>query len=136
MAGYSGKPLAQKLGVKEDQRVALVNAPQGFQAELGTLPPGTLLVERLQSSLDLILFFAGSQAELTQNFTRLATRLAPNGMLWVAWPKKSSGVSTDLSFEVVQRVGLEAGLVDTKICAVNDVWSALRFVIRLKDRSR
>ena len=135
MAGYSGTPLARKLGIKEDQRIALVNAPGNFQEELGSLPAGAMVVPRLQSSLDLILFFAGSQSELTKNFARLAARLVPNGMLWVAWPKKNSGVKTDLSFEVVQSVGLEAGLVDTKICAVSDVWSGLRFVRRVKDRS-
>jgi hypothetical protein len=80
-------------------------------------------------------YFADGQKDLIKNFAKLAGRLAQNGMLWVAWPKRSSGVETDLSFEDVQRVGLEAGLVDTKICAVSEVWSGLRFVIRLKDRS-
>ena len=134
MAGYSETPLARKLGIKENQRIALVNAPKNFQEELGSLPAGAVVVAGLQSSLDLILFFAGSQSELLKNFARLAARLVPNGMLWVAWPKKSSGIKTELSFEVVQRVGLEEGLVDTKVCAVNDVWSGLRFVIRVKDR--
>lgn len=134
MAGYSETPLVLKLGIKENQRVALINAPRNFQKELGLLPAGAVVVARLQASLDLILFFASSQSELMKNFARLKARLVPNGMLWVAWPKKSSGVKTDLSFEVVQRVGLGAGLVDTKVCAVNDVWSGLRFVIRLKDR--
>jgi len=134
VTGYSGTPLARKLGIKENQRIAIINAPGNFQKELGTLPAGAVVVTRLQSSLDLILFFAASHAELMKNFARLAARLIPNGMLWAAWPKKSSGVKTDLSFEVVQRVGLEAGLVDTKVCAVSDVWSGLRFVTRLKDR--
>lgn len=134
MAGYSQTPLTRKLGIKENQRIALINAPQNFQEELGPLPAGAVVVARLQSSLDLILFFAGSQSELMKNFARLAARLVPNGMLWVAWPKKSSGIKTDLSFETVQRAGLEAGLVDTKICAVSEEWSGLRFVIRLKDR--
>ena len=136
MAGYSGTPLARKLGIGEDYRVAVVNAPGNFPAELGPLPAGALIVTRLGSSLDLILFFAASQSELRKRFAKLASRLKPNGMLWVAWPKRSSGVSTDLSFEVVQRTGLERGLVDTKVCAVNEVWSGLRFVVRLRDRSR
>ena len=135
MAGYSGTPLARKLGIKEDYRVALVNAPGNFPAEVGRLPAGALIVPRLRSSLDLILFFATSQSELRKRFANLAARLTPDGMLWVAWPKRSSGVSTDLSFEVVQRMGLERGLVDTKVCAVNEVWSGLRFVVRLRDRS-
>jgi hypothetical protein len=134
VAGYSGTPLFKKLGIKEDYRIALVRAPQDFQKELGPLPAGVLVVTRLQPSLNLILFFAAGQSELTRKFAGLAKRLVSNGMLWVAWPRKSSGVKTDLSFEVVQGVGLAAGLVDTKICAVNEVWSGLRFVIRLKDR--
>ena len=135
MTGYSEVPLIRKLGIKEDYRVALVNAPENFPAELGPLPDGAVIVPRLGRSLNLILFFAASRRELSANFAKLATRLTPDGMLWVAWPKKSSGVSTDLSFEVVQRTGLGAGLVDTKVCAVNEVWSGLRFVVRLRDRS-
>jgi hypothetical protein len=134
VAGYSGTPLAGKLGIKEDYRIALVNAPQNFQKELGPLPAGVVVVQRLQPSLNLILFFAANQSELTKNFAGLAKMIVSNGVLWVAWPKKSSGVISDLSFEVVQGVGLRAGLVDTKVCAVNEVWSGLRFVIRLKDR--
>ncbi len=87
-----------------------------------------------KKTLDLILLFVRSEAELKKKFAILAANLAANGMLWVAWPKKSSGVVTDLSFDNVQRTGLEAGLVDVKICAVNDIWSGLKFVYRLKDR--
>ncbi|HYY56667.1 MAG TPA: hypothetical protein VE842_05000 [Pyrinomonadaceae bacterium] len=134
MAGYSGTPLARKLGIKEDYRVAILNAPGNFLAELGPLPAAALIVPRLRSSLNLILFFAASQSELRKRSAKLAARLTPDGMLWVAWPKRSSGVPTDLSFEVVQRAGLKRGLVDTKVCAVNEVWSGLRFVVRLRDR--
>lgn len=134
MTGYSGTSLAKKLGIKEGYRVALVNAPQNFAHELGPLPAGVVVVQRLQPSLNLILFFVANQSELTRRFAGLARRLIPNGMLWVAWPKKSSGVTSDLSFEVVQKMGLAEGLVDTKVCSVNDVWSGLRFVIRLRDR--
>lgn len=134
MTGYSETALAGKLGIKEGHRVALVNAPRSFAQELGPLPEGVSIVQGLQPSLNLILFFAASESELTRRFAGLARRLVPDGMLWVAWPKKSSGVVSDLSFEVVQRIGLAAGLVDTKVCAVNDVWSGLRFVLRLRDR--
>ena len=136
MTGYSGTPLAKKLGIKEEYRIALVNAPANFQDELGALPEGAMLVPQSQKSLDLVLFFARSRAELSKNFNKLAAKLAPGGMLWIAWAKKSSGVPTDLSFESVQETGLVAGLVDTKICAVNEVWSGLRFVIRVKDRAQ
>ena len=134
MTGYSGTALAKKLGIKEGYRIALVNAPQNFADELGPLPAGVVVVQRLQPSLNLILFFAASQSELSKRFPELVKRLVANGMLWVAWPKKSSGVMSDLSFEVVQAVGLAEGMVDTKVCAVNEVWSGLRFVIRLRDR--
>lgn len=136
MAGYSETPLAKKLGVKEGFRLTLVNAPPQFPAELGLLPAGTIITSKAQAPLDLILFFASSASELKKSFVKLATKLSPAGMLWVAWPKKSSGLATDLSFDVVQKVGLAAGLVDTKICAVNETWSGLRFVIRLKDRPK
>jgi hypothetical protein len=134
VSGYSETPLAGKLGIKENYRVAVINAPLNFQATLGRLPMGARIVRRLGPSLDLILFFAEGRSALKKSFAKLAARLKPEGMLWVAWPKKSSGVVTDLSFEAVQETGLEAGMVDTKVCAVNEVWSALRFVLRLQDR--
>lgn len=134
MAGYSETPLAKKLGIKEGFRVALVGAPAGFRRELVGLPDGVKFVTSVQTSLDVILFFVKSQFELTQNFTRLASRLAPAGMLWIAWPKKASGVMTDLSDNSVRQIGLDAGLVDVKVCAVNEVWSGLKFVIRVRDR--
>jgi hypothetical protein len=136
MAGYSGTPLAHKLGIKENFRLALVNAPPRFADELGSLPSGAVILPPTRKPLDLILLFADKQSDLKTSFPKLAARLAPNGMLWVAWPKKSSRVATDLTFDIVQEIGLTAGLVDTKICAVNEIWSGLRFVIRLRDRPR
>lgn len=134
MVGYSGTPLAKKLGIKEGFRMAMIGAPPGFEKELGTLPAGVEIISRRNKSIDLILFFAKTESDLTKDFAKLAAHLAPTGGFWVAWPKKSSGVASDLSFAIVQKVGLAVGLVDTKICAVNEVWSGLRFVIRLKDR--
>ena len=121
MTGYSGTPLAKKLGIKENFRVALVNAPENFQDKLGSLPAGTIIILPSQKQIDLILYFAESALELSKNFAKIAAKLALNGMLWVAWAKKSSGVPTDLSFDVVQEIGLASGLVDTKICAVNEI---------------
>jgi hypothetical protein len=135
MAGYSGTPLAKKLGIKEGSRIALVNAPKDFQSELGELPDGVQFLKSSTKSLDIILFFVLSERALSKDFAKLADRLTANGMIWIAWPKKSSGVATDLSFEPVQRIGLDAGLVDVKICAVDETWSGLKFVYRLKDRS-
>lgn len=135
MVGYSGTPLVKKLGIKEGSRVALVNAPENFQAELADLPDDVTFLKPASKSLDLILFFVLSERILARDFAKLAARLTSNGMIWIAWPKKSSGVETDLGFERVQRIGLDAGLVDVKICAINDTWSGLKFVYRLKDRA-
>lgn len=134
MAGYSETPLAKKLGLKEGSRVAMTGAPPGFRRELIGLPDGVNFVTTTASELDVILFFVKSQRELIQNFPRLASHLKPAGMLWIAWPKKASGVKTDLSDNSVRQIGLDAGLVDVKVCAVNEVWSGLKFVIRVKDR--
>ena len=135
MAGYSGTPLWKKLGFKEGFRAALVNAPKGFQKELAPLPPDVQLLEQpAGKQFDLIVLFAASQQVVKKEFSRLARKLVPNGMLWIAWPKKTSGIVTDFSENDVRRIGLDAGLVDVKICAVNDIWSGLKFVYRLKDR--
>jgi len=135
MAGYSGTPLGKKLGIKEGSRIALVNAPKNFQSTLGELPNGVEFIKRPAKSLDIVLFFVLTERTLARDFHKLAAKLAANGMIWIAWPKKSSGVSTDLSFERVQRIGLDAGLVDVKICAIDETWSGLKFVYRLKDRA-
>ena len=136
MAGYSSTPLAKKLGIKEGSRIGLVNPPKDFQSELGKLPDRAEFVKRLTNSLDIILFFVLTERALARDFAKLAKKLAMNGMIWIAWPKKSSGVTTDLSFDSVQRIGLDAGLVDVKICAIDDTWSGLKFVYRLKDRAK
>jgi hypothetical protein len=135
MAGYSGTPLVKKLGIKEGSRVALVNTPDDFQATLGELPDDVKLIKSTARSLDLILFFVVSERMLLRDFAKLATRLVSNGMIWIAWPKKSSGVATDLTFDRAQRIGLDAGLVDVKICAIDETWSGLKFVYRLEDRA-
>jgi len=135
MAGYSETPLVKKLGIKAGFNIALVNAPVGFFDEL-TLPPGVTVNSRSKRPLDLVLLFVKSEKDMQKKFAECAERLLPAGMIWVAWPKKSSGVATALSFNNVQTIGLAAGLVDVKICAVSDVWSGLKFVFRLKDREQ
>ena len=135
MAGYSGKPLVQKLGFKPGFRVALSGAPPGFPEELRPLPEGIRLVtRRSRTRLDAVLLFAPDQAALEAELAGWIRRLEPAGMLWVAWPKRASRVATDLDDNVVRRMGLAAGVVDVKVCAVNEVWSGLKFVRRLKDR--
>lgn len=135
MAGYSETPLAKKLGIKEGCRLGFVNAPKGFKKELGALPADVKIsTGHLPTPLDLIILFTDTGRRLKMEFPILAEKLGAQGMLWIAWPKKSSGVSTDLSFDIVQQTGLQAGLVDVKICAINEIWSGLKFVYRLKDR--
>jgi hypothetical protein len=135
MAGYSGTPLPRKLGIKEGSKVALVGAPDGFEAELDPLPPGVRLSRRVADGLDVVLLFVTERDELERRFLEVARRLQPAGGLWVAWPKKSSKVPTDLTEPAVMEVGLARGMVDNKVCAVTDVWSGLRFVVRLADRA-
>lgn len=134
MAGYSETPLIKKLGIKDGMSVHIVNAPQNFEKELGTMPEGAGIVPLQRAKLDFILIFVKTQAELRRRLAQLRPKLSQNGMIWIAWPKKSSGLKTDLSFASVQEMGLASGVVDMKICAINDVWSGLKFVIRLKDR--
>ena len=135
MAGYSGTPLIKKIGIHEGSRIALVNAPKNLIDLLGPLPANAQIVARLRNDLDVVMLFVSDEAILRKNFATLANKLITNGMIWVAWPKKSAKVKTNLTFEVVQRIGLDCGLVDVKICAVDDVWSGLKFVYRLRDRA-
>jgi len=132
MAGYSGTPLPKKLGIKDGTRLALLAPPKGFK--LAPLPAGVEIRTQARGKLDVILFFATRRRELERRFPVMARALLPSGGLWVAWPKKKSGVATDLTFDPVQEVGLDAGLVDNKVCAIDDTWSALRFVVRKADR--
>jgi hypothetical protein len=135
MAGYSGTPLAKKLGIDEQARLAVLAAPWDYEKTLG-LPPGKHQVaSKLGKSEEFIHLFALKSADLA-NFDTLARSLIDTGTLWVSWPKKSSGVTTDLTEEAVRHAGLSAGLVDVKVCAVDEIWSGLKFVRRLKDRGR
>ena len=134
MAGYSGAPLAKKLGIKPGFRVALHNIPANVKAELKDALADCRIVKA--DSLDFVLLCIKSQSELWKQFLRFSKQLAPAGMIWVSWPKKSSGVITDLDENDVRRIGLDLGLVDVKVCAVNEVWSGLKFVIRVKDRKK
>lgn len=129
MAGYSGTPLIKKLGIKDGFTIAFLDAPPDVIKELG-IPKSV----NGKPPLDYVHLFVKTQAELKEKFPFWATKLAPAGMLWISWPKKTFGVASDLNENIVRDIGLAAGLVDVKVCAVNDVWSGLKFVIRLKDR--
>jgi hypothetical protein len=134
MPGYSGTPLPKKLGIKDGFRVCLVDSPPEVRAELSSALSHCQIARGEESPLDFVHLFTKSKAVLAKEFKRLTRQLGPAGMLWVSWPKKSSGVATDLDENVVRAIGLAAGLVDVKVCAVTDVWSALKFVRRVKDR--
>jgi hypothetical protein len=131
-AGYSGTPLVTKLGLKAGARMQLISAPADFGDTLGAIPQGVM--QSTRGTLDFAILFVRSASELEKKFPRLRDRLESNGALWVSWPKKASGVQTDLSEGIVRTIGLEAGLVDVKVCAVDETWSGLKFVRRLKDR--
>ena len=135
MPGYSGTPLPTKLGIKAGFRAQLANAPAEVRAELREALAECAAVKD-GPALDFAMIFSKSGAELAKEFARIEKALAPAGMLWVSWPKKSSGVATDLDENVVRGIGLDAGLVDVKVCAVTDVWSGLKFVRRVKDRKK
>lgn len=134
MAGYSSRPLIEKLGIKAGTRIALLHAPRGYGTALGRLPPGVTVVRTARGPLPFIQFFADSKRRLAARFPTLGCALADGGALWISWPKKAAGVPTDLTEDVVRAVGLRHGLVDVKVCAVDDVWSGLKFVRRRKDR--
>jgi hypothetical protein len=136
MAGYSGTPLAKKLGIKDDFRIALWHVPDDVKAELRSAF-GKCRIQRVTGEdLNFIFLFAKSRAGLELELRLAAKALAPSGMLWISWPKKSSGVATDLTEDVIRDLGLDTGLVDIKVCAVTDVWSGLKFVIPVKNRPR
>jgi hypothetical protein len=128
----SERPLVDKLGIKPGSRLALLSAPEDF--ELGDLPPAVSVRRRARGPLDVIVSFHRDRAELERRLPALGAALDPAGGLWIAWPKRSSGVPTDLGDDPVRQLGLAAGLVDNKVCSISPVWSGLRFVYRLRDR--
>ena len=133
MPGYSCTPLFKKLGIKDGIRVSLLDMPADVLAELKPALSTCEIDRDGKKPIEFILYFAKSKSRL-DDFDLLVKSLAPNGMIWISWPKKSSGVPTDLDENKVRNIGLAGGLVDVKVCAVTDVWSGLKFVRRLKDR--
>jgi hypothetical protein len=136
MVGYSGTPLAKKLGIKEGSRIALLGAPEGFDDELAPLPDGVQVLRRLTPGLDVAVLFVTERRQLQRRFPDVGAAITPAGGFWVAWPKRASKVPTDLTEDVLREVGLPQGLVDNKVCAVTEVWSGLRFVWRKENRPR
>jgi hypothetical protein len=134
MAGYSKRSLVEKLGIKGGASVIFLNTPDGYDKLLGKLPSDVFSASSLDSTLDFIQFFTRAREELEKNFPALKQALAPNGQLWISWPKGASKIPTDLNENVVRDIGLQNGLVDVKVIAVDEVWSGLKFVYRVKDR--
>ena len=133
-AGYSGTPLPRKLGIKPGDRLGLIGAPEGFDATLGELPEDVGVRRRARGPLDVVVAFFIERVALERRIEALKGTLDPAGGLWIAWPKRAASVATDLDENVVRELGLAAGLVDNKVCAIDAVWSGLRFVYRLRDR--
>jgi hypothetical protein len=134
MSGYSGTSLPRKLGIKEGHLVGLRSAPPDFEATLGELPDGVSLRGRVQGRNDVIVAFFDRRAELERRFEALKRALDPDGGLWIAWPKRASGVKTDVTEDDVRNLALAKGLVDNKVCAIDETWSGLRLVYRVADR--
>lgn len=132
MTGYSETPLAQKLGIVENSRLLVVHEPPEFQAALGTLPAGVARTSSFggTTKFDVAVLFVRTRGSLERGFARVAARMTPSGGLWVAWPKKTSGLETDLTENVLRKVILPSGFVDNKVCAIDEQWSGLRFVLR------
>ncbi|HEY3144327.1 MAG TPA: DUF3052 family protein [Acidimicrobiales bacterium] len=132
-AGYSGTPLAKKLGIKPDHRFGLLQAPDGFA--IPDLPKGVFARVQARGPLDVVLSFHTERIDLEQRLPALMRALRVDGGLWIAWPKRASGVDTDITEDVIREVALPTGLVDNKVCAVDDTWSGLRLVLRKELRA-
>lgn len=136
MPGYSGTPLPKKLGIKDGFRAALLHVPADVKAELTAAFERCSLLKPAAGSLDFVFLSVKSRSALELDLACAARALAPAGMLWISWPKKSSGVTSDLNENIVRQAGLDAGLVDIKVCAVTEIWSGLKFVIPVKNRPK
>ncbi|HMC00363.1 MAG TPA: hypothetical protein VKN14_04900 [Flavobacteriaceae bacterium] len=132
--GYSGTPLAKKLGIKNGFKVKIINEPKGYFALFSDLPTDLSKISDSEVKKDFIHYFTKSASELNKNIRQLKQEIEQNGIIWISWPKKAAKVKTDLNGNIVREIGLKNGLVDIKVCAVNEIWSGLKFVIPVKDR--
>jgi hypothetical protein len=133
-SGYSGTALEKKLGIKNNFKIKLVNPPENYFDLFENLPADIKILKDQKTKKDFIHYFTKSGLQLKRDIALLKNEIAPNGMIWISWPKKSAKIETDLNENIIRNIALEAGLVDVKVCAVNEVWSGLKLVIRLKDR--
>lgn len=131
-AGYSGTPLAKKLGIKKGCKMALYNQPEYYFSLFTDFPENVMVINK--SKVDLIHYFVKEEKQLQKDINRLKNQIEQDGMIWISWPKKSSKVETDITEDVVRNIALKNGLVDIKVCAVDEIWSGLKLVIPVKDR--
>ncbi|HEY3929938.1 MAG TPA: DUF3052 family protein [Candidatus Koribacter sp.] len=136
MAGYSGTPLVQKLGIKPGHRISTLNEPASFDKALGALPDGAALVGSTAKNVDVIVAFESALKDFRKHLPVLVNRIQTDGMIWIAWPKKASGVTTDVGEDEIRAVALKLGLVDIKVCAIDETWSGLKLVIRKENRTK
>ena len=136
MAGYSGTPLVKKLGIRPNERIAALHAPDHYEELLDGLPEGATIVDRVPAKAAFVHLFVTERAEMAKTLSTLRTKLDDAGMAWVSWPKKASKVPTDVTEDVIREVALPLGFVDVKVCAVDEKWSGLKLVIRRENRAR
>ena len=134
MAGYSGTPLVRKLGIGEGTPIVAISAPRDYAAMLGDLPEGARIVKSLRGELEFVHLFVRSAAELQRALPRLRKKIRSNGIIWVSWPKRASKIASDVTEDVIREIALPTGLVDVKVCAVDETWSGLKLVIRKSER--
>jgi hypothetical protein len=134
MAGYSGTPLPQKLGIKPGLMVVTINAPANYRRLLGQIPDSVTFSERLKSGSSFVHLFTSRRSEMQKKMSILRDKISDNGAVWVSWPKKSSGISTDVTEDVIREIALPLGFVDIKVCAVDETWSGLKLMIRRENR--
>jgi len=134
MAGYSGTPLIQKLGIKPNEHVIALGPPENYQKLLGKLPSGAQMARRVTRNATFVHFFTTRRADLRMRLKELRSKMADHGSLWISWPKKSSGVATDVTEDVIRAEALPLGFVDTKVCAVDETWSGLKLMVRRENR--
>jgi len=136
VAGYSGTPLAKKLGIVAGSRIFLSDAPKNYMELVAPLPEGVRVASKIDGETDIVHIFSVQRTRLTAALRTTLKRLKPDGMIWVSWPKKSSKVPTDITEDTIREVALPMGLVDIKVCAVDEVWSGLKLVLRKKTRTQ
>ena len=134
MAGYSGTPLPQKLGTKPGLMVVTINPPANYRRLLGQIPDSVTFSERLKSGSSFVHLFTSRRSEMQKKMSILRDKISDNGAIWVSWPKKSSGISTDVTEDVIREIALPLGFVDIKVCAVDETWSGLKLMIRRENR--